>query len=384
MQEKILNIVTFDNPFPPSYGGIIDVYYKIRTLHQTGYKIHLHCFVTEIPKLSLELQEVTEAVYFYEAKPKWFHLWSSLPISVISRSNSDLVKNLLKNKAPILFESLKTTCLLQDVRLKSRIKLLRYHNIEHLYFKGIANSETSLLKKILFYIEYKRYAKYEGILEQFDAVFTLSNYEQEYALTMNSNSFYVPVFHGNEKVAELSEYGDYVLYHGDLNTADNRRVASYLIDVFKEIPNSKLVIASGSHKDFIKKKIKEQQNIQFILLENFEHLKEVLGKAHICISWSFQKSGTKLKLMNALFNSRHSIINENIIDDEAVVSICSVVQNKETLKEKITLLNQQPYSSLDIEKRKNILENQINDATSVLKIDEFLQKLYMKKNNEYH
>ena len=126
MQEKILNIVAFDNPFPPYYGGVIDVYYKIKALHQMGYKIHLHCFVTEVPELSIELQKITASVYLYEAKPKWFHLWSNLPISVISRSNSDLVKNLLENDAPILFESLKSTCLFQDIRLKNRIKLLRY------------------------------------------------------------------------------------------------------------------------------------------------------------------------------------------------------------------------------------------------------------------
>lgn len=375
MQEKILNIVSFDNPFPPSYGGIIDVYYKIKALHQIGYKIHLHCFVAEIPETSIELQKIVASVYFYEAQPKWFHLWSSLPISVISRSNPDLVNNLLKNDAPILFESLKTTCLLQDIRLKNRIKLLRYHNIEHLYFKGIANSETSLLKKILFYIEYKRYTKYEGVLERFDAVLTLSNYEHEYVLEKNKNSVYIPVFHGNNEVAELSEFGEYVFYHGDLNTADNRRVASYLIEVFKEIPNLNLIIASGSHQDFINKEAKDQQNVQFVLLENFEHLKELLNKAHICISWSFQKSGTKLKLINALFNSRHSIINENIIDDEAVVSLCSVVQNKETLKEKILFLNQQPYSVFEIGKRKAILENQINDLKNALKIENCLQKL---------
>lgn len=375
MQEKILNIVAFDNPFPPYYGGVIDVYYKIKALHQMGYKIHLHCFVTEVPELSIELQKITASVYFYEAKPKWFHLWSNLPISVISRSNSDLVKNLLENDAPILFESLKSTCLFQDIRLKNRIKLLRYHNIEHDYYKGIAKSESFFLKKILYYIESQRYSKYESLLEQFDAVLTLSNYEQEYVLGKNKNSFYIPVFHGNDKVAELSEYGNYVLYHGDLTTADNKRAASYLIEVFKEIPNSKLIIASGSNQDFITREAKDQQNIQFVFIENFEHLKDLLNKAHICISWSFQKSGTKLKLMNALFNSRHSIINENIIDDTAIISLCSIAQNKEMLKEKITILNQQPYSFFDLENRKKILENQMNDLQNALKINEVLKGL---------
>ena len=114
---------------------------------------------------------------------------------------------------------------------------------------------------------------------------------------------------------------------------------------------------------------------KFEELKDNAHLKSLFHEAHICISWSFQKSGTKLKLMNALFNSRHSIINENIIVDTAIISLCSIAQNKEMLKEKITILNQQPYSSFDLENRKKILENQMNDLQNALKINEVLKGL---------
>jgi hypothetical protein len=45
MQGKPLHIVSFDNPYPPVYGGIIDVYYKLKALHALGFEIYLHCFV---------------------------------------------------------------------------------------------------------------------------------------------------------------------------------------------------------------------------------------------------------------------------------------------------------------------------------------------------
>ncbi len=44
MPDKHLHIISFDIPYPPNYGGVIDVYFKIRTLHELGIKIHLHCF----------------------------------------------------------------------------------------------------------------------------------------------------------------------------------------------------------------------------------------------------------------------------------------------------------------------------------------------------
>ena len=39
-----LNVVSFDIPYPPDYGGVIDIYYKIKALNSAGIKIHLHCF----------------------------------------------------------------------------------------------------------------------------------------------------------------------------------------------------------------------------------------------------------------------------------------------------------------------------------------------------
>ena len=31
-----LHLVSFDVPYPPDYGGVIDVYNKIKTLYQVG------------------------------------------------------------------------------------------------------------------------------------------------------------------------------------------------------------------------------------------------------------------------------------------------------------------------------------------------------------
>ena len=42
--NKHLHIVSFDVPYPPDYGGAIDVYYKLKALHEEGIKIYLHCF----------------------------------------------------------------------------------------------------------------------------------------------------------------------------------------------------------------------------------------------------------------------------------------------------------------------------------------------------
>jgi len=41
---KHLHIISFDIPYPANYGGVIDVFYKLRALVSAGIKIHLHAF----------------------------------------------------------------------------------------------------------------------------------------------------------------------------------------------------------------------------------------------------------------------------------------------------------------------------------------------------
>ena len=42
--EKHLHIVSFDVPWPANYGGVIDVFYKVKALSAKGIRIHLHAF----------------------------------------------------------------------------------------------------------------------------------------------------------------------------------------------------------------------------------------------------------------------------------------------------------------------------------------------------
>lgn len=372
MSEKKIHIVSFDNPYPPNYGGVIDVFYKIKALHAIGYKIHLHCFTKQIPSDCEVLQSLCSEVFFYEINQNPFYLLCKRPFSVLSRSDAKLVENILKTDAPILFDGLKTTFVRNDVRLKNYKKFLRLHNIEHNYYKGIAVSETIFLKKIAFYFESWKYKYYEQEIGKFDNVFTLSEHENDYTQRKFSNAAYIPVFHGNETVKQLDGFGKFAFYHGDLTTSDNRKVVLFLIEVFKQIPDYQLVIASGTNRGFVNNAIQDVPNIKFVELSGFEQLLQLFEEAHLNICWSFQKSGTKLKLINALFNSRFCIINENIIDDKKVADLCVLVNNKEALIAAIKNVIQTPFT--ESEHRKKILESHLNDIENAKKLAAILSE----------
>lgn len=355
--EKKIHFISMDVPFPPNYGGIIDVYFKLKAFHQLGVKVYLHLYGNSTDGME-DLKSIAEEIYFYPIKKNPLYFLHPFPFSVKSRPAKELLKNIKKHQVPIFFESLKTSQILHLDPLSGYPKYLRLHNIEQNYFEGLAQSESEKLKQKMFRLEAKKYVKYESILSQMDEVFTLSKAEQHIIQLKYNKGKYVPVFHGNDKMPDLEPFGKFVLYHGDLRAADNCKAVEYLIDVFKDLEYP-LVIASGTKEEWVRSKIQAFQNIKFVYLNDFHHLLQLFNEAHINIAWSFQESGTKLKVINALFNSRYSIINSNIIDDERVSELCVSVESTSQLIQKVNELMHQPFQP-SIHYRE-VLENYLND-----------------------
>ena len=81
---------------------------------------------------------------------------------------------------------------------------------------------------------------------------------------------------------------------------------------------------------------------------------------------SFQESGTKLKAVNALFQSRHVIINRNMIDDKNLQSLCVLAETKSEYIAAIEKLKSLPYNERD--KRVSILSNVLDDKKNAEKL----------------
>ncbi len=370
MQKKALHIISFENPYPPDFGGVIDVYYKVKALHSLGFVIYLHCYFEDRSEISAELKSITEKVYLYKKNKNPLFVFSKYPLPVICRFDKNLIENIKKHDAPILFEGLHSTMILRKAKLDNK-KYLRLHNIESNFYAGMSKSETNIVKKVLYYFVAKKYLEYQKTIADFDYVFALSRYEFDEAKKLNSNCNYVPVFHGNETNKQLSEFGNYAFYHGDLRLADNKRAALFLIDVFKEIPDYTLLIASSNGKNFVETKSNNVSNVKFVAIESENHLDELFDKAHINVMLSFQESGTKLKVINSLFKSRFCLINKNMVDDIDVLSLCEIAESKQNFVDKIKELKAKPY--LQNELRRKVLTQILNDKENAKLIEEQLK-----------
>ncbi|HQO50135.1 MAG TPA: glycosyltransferase family 1 protein, partial [Bacteroidales bacterium] len=108
--ERHLHIVSFDVPWPANYGGVIDVFYKLRALALKGIKIHLHAFEYGREQAA-ELEKYCVSVNYYKRDLSKKNLFTNLPYIVSSRNSSELTENLLNDNYPILLEGLHS-CLL--------------------------------------------------------------------------------------------------------------------------------------------------------------------------------------------------------------------------------------------------------------------------------
>lgn len=370
MQNKTLHIISLDNPFPPTYGGVIDIFYKIKAIHSLGYGIHLHCFVNEIPIGNSGLEGFVEKVYYYKNKKSLLRFLSVQPYSVSYRVDHQLILNVAGVSGPILFESLKVAGNMDHFATTK--KILRMHNIEHDYFFGIAKSESNWLMKLVYRLEGFKYRFFEPQIGKFDEVVTLSVKENNYIEAKFKKSNYIPLFHGNETVKQLSEFGKYAIYSGDLRTSDNKKAVRFLVDVFNQLDDYPLLIAVRDNFDFVEGLIEKSNNIVLVKLQDYGHLQSLLEEAHINVMVSFQESGTKLKLVNALFNSRHCLINRNMVDDGNVLKICHPASSKEEFIAAVQRLRDIPYT--DYEERKKVLDEVFDDKKNAQKLMEIIFK----------
>lgn len=352
--SKHLNIVSFDVPLPANYGGVIDVFYKLKALSELGVKIHLHCFYKD-RNPQKELENYCQTVNYYKRQAGLKSFSSKLPFVVKSRNSQKLIDTLKKNNYPILFEGLHCTFPLLDEAFKTRQTLVRAHNIEHVYYKGLANSETNIAKKLFFNQEAKKLKNYEKILVKAGSVLSISPLEHQY-LAAHYKTVYLPVFHQNNNVKTLSQNGNYALYIADLRISDNLRAAHFLIEVFKSLEYP-LIIASSFKNNFLNKKIKAIKNISFNRIENQQQADELLANAHLNVMLTFQPTGIKLKLINTLFAGRFCLTNTLMIKDTGLESLCQSADTIDDFKKLVKTYKNKPFTKDLSNKRKKLLED---------------------------
>ncbi|MBX3256911.1 MAG: glycosyltransferase [Chitinophagaceae bacterium] len=361
--EKHLHIVCLDVPYPPDYGGVFDLFWKLKYLKQQGVKIILHCFEYGRGQQPA-LQSLCEHVYYYKRKRGIMSLSFRVPYIVRSRVDRELVKNLQCDQHPILLEGTHCTWLLWKNIFPDRKVLLRLHNMEADYYRQLWKNTNSFLKKKYYGHESRLLSRYEpAVISKASIVLTVTEKDAVKCKQIAGikQVQYLPVFTGWNKVTAQTGTGNYCLYHGNLSVDENEAAAMWLIQsVFAglDIP---LKIAGKNPSQKLEAAAAFYAHIELIRNPDEKQMERLITDAHINLLPSFSSTGIKLKLLHALFCGRYCIANTLMTQGTEVKPACVLAENEREFQAQIENIFHQPFTNQQITLRQQLLDRYYNN-----------------------
>lgn len=365
--EKHLHIVCLNVPYPVNYGGVFDLFYKLPALQAAGVNIHLHCF-SYGRGAQEELNKYCVSVNYYERRKGHESISTSLPYIVASRKNDELLNNLLQDDYPIFMEGVHCTYLLNDDRFAKRRKFVRIHNVEYQYYHDLYKTATSPFKKLYYWRESRLLKHYEAaIADKATAYWGVTHkdvdyYRSEYQCkTIDYLSLYLPP---TWEVKGITGIGNYFLYQADLSVDANEKAAIWLLEkVFSKI-EVPFVIAGKNPSEKLQRLAHTQLHTCIVVNPSEREMQDMIAKAHVNILPSFHSTGIKLKLLNALYNGRHCLVNTATVDGSGLESLCHIANTADEFIAAVQAIENLPFVAEDVTLREIALKGMFNNAAN--------------------
>lgn len=360
MSELHLHIIAFDIPYPPVYGGVIDVFYQIKTLSEAGVMIHLHAFEYGKGQRSEELEKLCFSVHYYPRRMGLLSAISCKPFITKSRKSDLMMAELIKDNYPILFEGLHSCYHINDKRLSGRLKLFRATNIEHHYYGNLALAERNIFRKIYYTKAFLKLWLYQHILDNADIILAVSNPDSIYFQKKFPGKKVVtlPCFHANKVIAHKQSSDNYVLFHGNLEVAENERAAIFLMRKVMNDIDYPFIIAGNLPSVRLCALANQYPNVNIIATPDETTMTKLIREARINLLITFQATGLKLKLLNAVYSGSIVLANSKMLHGTGLDALCAIGNTAEEMKNQVRLLIKlDDYSEERNTKRLTLLES---------------------------
>ncbi len=368
-----LHIIAFDVPFPPDYGGVIDVYYKIKNLFEAGMKIYLHCFEYGRGE-PVEMQQYCEEVFYYKRKTGLNSISLITPSMLYSRRDKNLLNNLTRIDAPILFEGVHTTYYLDHPALRDRKKIIRNQNLEQEYYRLLAQRASDKFHKLYYLIESALLRRKESKLGAADAFFTVAEHDYLFFKKKypGKDHEYIPSFQPYNKIVTRPGKGTYCLYQGNLGHPENEEAALFLLQHICPHTKVPFIFAGRRPGTAIQVLCDRLENCKLVPNPSTIEMERLIAEAQVHILPTFQATGLKLKLLHALFNGRHVVVNEEMVTGTGLEKACHIAHNAETFRIEVEKLMHIPFDEQEMHLRKEIVEQRYDNVHNAQRIKTYL------------
>lgn len=264
-------------------------------------------------------------------------------------------KNVLGDSFPVLFEGLHTTGILEQCKAAGKLTLVRAHNIEHLYYQALSQSEKSVFKKIFLRTEARKLKFYEPELKHADHILAIAKHESAYFENAYGKTLFIPAFHRFDELSSKEGSGDYILYHGNLSVPENSEIFLKLSRDVLSKTHIPVVVAGKNPSQRFLKKLAAYSHIRVVPDPSDQELDSLIQNAHVNLLFTGQATGIKLKLLHALFVGRFCLVNPLMVEGSGLADLC-MVENEGDLKHKLEKLMLTPFSKTQLLDRKKALK----------------------------
>lgn len=372
--EKHLHIISYTVPYPANQGGLYDVFYKLKALHKQGVMIHLHCFDYGRGKQPI-LNQYCASVHYYQRFTGHKGISTSLPYIVASRKNEELLQNLLKDNYPVMMEGVHCTFPLMDERFKNRNCFVRLHNVEYQYYNDLCLQATSAFRKFYYKREsimLKTYERKIASKATFWGMTTADNdvYRDKFGVT---NIEHLPLYVPDDWiVTDKHGNGSYCLYHGDLSVDANEKAAIWLLEKVFSKTDIPLVIAGHHPSEKLEELAHSMGHTCLVADPSEKEMQDMIAKAQINILPSYTHTGIKTKLVNAIFNGRHCLVNGATVNHSGLEAACRVADGAEAFIGQTETLFATPFSKEETEQRRALTGELFNNERNARKQVEWI------------
>lgn len=307
-KKKEILVVSGFIPFPPIFGGAIDVWERIKGLYNLGYEIDLVVTDKNNPteEQKVQLKKFIRHFYFVKRENKVQQLFHKLPLQFLSRKGLKYLKINQQYHCIILESEFCWAITLNDT-IKYKNVIIRVHNIESLYFKMLGKSATNLKEKIYYKLETVKIKKFSHtVFQKADRLWFISK-DDLIVSNLPQKSIFMPFPINDAFVEPTIKKGANVVFMGSLFMQNNLYGLDWYIKnvhplLVNEISDYHFyIIGSLKEENFeLEKKYKQLKKVTVVI--NAPCLRAYYEKATVFINPMFHGSGVKVKSVNALVN----------------------------------------------------------------------------------
>ena len=368
-----LHIICLNVPYPVDFGAMYDLFYKLPALQQAGIAVHLHCFTYDRPPQK-ELEKYCASVQYYPRHTGLKGISLTLPYIVASRQNEALMQRLLEDDYPIVMEGVHCSYPVLDARFRHRRMYVRLHNVEYQYYYHLYKSSRHLLKKIYYKAESILLKKYERRMAVVaTGIWTVSPKDaQTYTSVFDCKvARYLPLFLPPWQVAGKLGSGAYCIYHANLAISENEEAALWLVrQVFAHLDIPLLIAGKNPSQRLLQ--AAAAAGIRVVANPTAHDMDALIADAQLQVLPSFNATGIKIKLLNALYNGRHCLVNSAATDGTGLEPLCHIANTAAHMQAGVKKWFAIPFSQEEKDKRKATLHAHFNNAEYAQRMIEWI------------